>query len=126
MEGTGGGGDGPRDHVIASPGSSDMLLICEWSILPPIGGGGIAGISEGRGLADGEESGEKGLGYRKGGNVLSPDRVSEKDEGERASLRPGEGMVVGGREAGRVSSAQRSSNSPVEANSMQSIRSLNI
>lgn len=80
--GTGGGGDGPLDHVTASPGSSDILLTCDRRTFPPIGGGGIADASNGRGLADGEDSGENGLGYRKGGKVLSPDRVSEKDDGE--------------------------------------------
>lgn len=53
-----------------------------------MGGGGICGVSPGRGLAEGEESGENGLGCRSGGNV-SRDRLSEREEGERSSLTTG-------------------------------------
>jgi hypothetical protein len=49
-------------------------------------GGGMCGVSLGRGLAEGEESGEKGLKERSGGNMPSPDRLSDSDEGDRASL----------------------------------------
>ena len=60
--GTEGGGDGPLDQVAASPGSSDILLICDRITLPPMGGGGITVTSDGLGLADRDDSGEKGLG----------------------------------------------------------------
>lgn len=96
--GSWGGGDGPRCQETVSPGSRDILVICETSALPPSAAGGWnSEASDGRGEVAGEDEAEKGLGYRSGGNVLSCDRASDSEDGERASGPAGEdaeGAVV--------------------------------
>jgi len=92
-------------------------------MLPDIGGGGISGVSDGRGLAEGDDAGEKGLGYRRGGKA-SLERVSDIVEGERMSLTFGEASEVFLRDTACVSWGQPGHGSLFVAKSMQFAMSL--
>ena len=50
--------------------------------------------SLGRGLTVGEDSAENGLGCLNGGNVPSPDRLSDREDGDRMSVPMGEGTEL--------------------------------
>lgn len=91
--GNGADGEGPLDQLTVSPGSSDILLICESRAFPLRGIGGEDGsASDARGETLGEEAAEKGDGYRSGAKPDSADRPSS-EEGDRVSV-SGEIMPV--------------------------------